>query len=138
MDSSAYISKSSQSISVVLRPAVLRYSSTSLSLISSICPEIHCSSPPNLSCARVRTRLALNCPIVILGRISRVPCQRLKSTTLWHLFLGCTRLWRQIRRCPRCPQLLNHYLSDADLFLAELLRDYAVSPSLSPTQRSCR
>ena len=58
MAKSACSSELSQSMSVELRSVVLRYSSTSFSL-TLICPEIHCSSPTNLSFARVRTRLAL-------------------------------------------------------------------------------
>ena len=57
--SGACSSELSQSMSVELRSVVLRYPSTSLTLTSSIRPEIHCSSPANLSSARVSTRLAL-------------------------------------------------------------------------------
>ena len=57
--------------------------------------------------------------IVKLGRVSRVLCQCLESTTLSHLILSSsTQRWRRIRRiCPRCPQLLDHHLSHYDLFL---------------------
>ena len=42
-------------------------------------------------------------PIVVLGRVSCVPGQCLEGTTLRHLLLGSsTKLWRRIRRGPRC------------------------------------
>ena len=44
----AYSSELNQYMSVELRSVVLRYSSTFFSLISSICLDIHCSSPANL------------------------------------------------------------------------------------------
>ena len=105
----AYSSELSQSMSNELRSVVLRHSNTSLSLISSICPEIHCSRPCKNSS---RTEGPL-------GNVSRVLCQCLEGTTLSHLFLrSSTKRWRRIRRiCPRCPQLLDHHLSHSDLFL---------------------
>ena len=101
MPNNAYSSELSQSVSVELRSVVLRYSSTFFSLIPSICPDIHCSSPANLSSALERTRLALK-------------DQSWYSEWFPVYFVNARRHHRI------CPQLLYHGLNHSDLFLLSL------------------
>ena len=121
MAKSADSSELSQSMSVELRSVVLRYSCTLLSFTSSICPEIHCNSPANLSSALVRTRLALKDQSWYSEWFSGVLRLRLEGTTFSHRFLkSSTKRWRRIRRTS--PQLLDHDFCHSDLFLQGLSR----------------
>ena len=106
-------------MSVELRSVVLRYSSTSFSLASSICPESHCSSPANLLICSCEDSSRTERPIVVLGMVPSALCQRLEGTALGHPFLkSSTKRWRRIRRI--CPKLLDHDVCHSDLFLLSL------------------
>ena len=109
--SSAYSSELSQSMSVELRSVVLRYSSRSFPLTSSICPEIHCSSLANLSSAR----LALKDQSWYSDWFSVYFDNALKAP-LSHLSRkeGTSR---RRRICSSRPQLLDQPFSHTDLFL---------------------
>ena len=118
---SAYNSEFSQSKSTVRRYVVLRYSSTSFSLISSMVPEIHCSSPANISSALVRTRLARKdqswyaegFPTHFVSALKAPPsvtCFREVPRVGGSGFVGFPAVLKQS----------NHQLSHTDLFLQRL------------------
>ena len=105
MAKSACSSELSHSMSVELRSrrsSVLKHRSAS----SSICPEIHCSSPANLTSALVRTRLALKdqagysewFPVYFVSALKAPP-------SVTGFLKSGTKRWRRIHRV--CPQLLD-------------------------------
>ena len=119
MAKSAYSSELSQSMSVELRSVVNRYPSTSFSFTSSICPEIQCSSPANLSSALVRTRLALKDQSWYSEWFLLYFVSVLKAPPSVTGFLkNSAKRWRRVRRI--CPQMLDHDFCHSALFLLSL------------------